>query len=631
MIGSVVWGDNVWNCNVYDKCSENGYKAGYVPAPTDVQAVDLGLPSGLKWASCNVGAEKPEGYGFYYAWGEVLPKEDYSSAWTTYKYANGDEKKLTKYCTKESYGDNGFTDNKTTLDPEDDAAHVNWGGSWRMPTDAEWTELRTKCTWTKTTINDVSGFKVTSKTNGNSIFLPAAGNRVNTELRNIGSDGKYGSASLYENDPSFTWYVYYFHNTDCGRGSSRRYYGQSIRPVCLSSNSSAQSATYCTLTLYADRCESANTIRCDAGQQISITAVPENEHRYFVRWTDGNTDNPRLVAVTQDMTLTAEFASYQYTITTEVNDTERGSVSGAATTDYLSDVTLTATANYGYHFARWTDGNTDNPRTVQVTGDATYTAVFEENTYSITVQSADDAQGSVSAPSQARYLEQVLLTAQPNLFYHFAQWNDGNTDNPRTIVLTCDTTFTAEFAQSFSGQCGDNLYWKHEEHTLTISGAGDMYDYNESNMPWLLFRDTIDAVVLEQGITHLGNNAFNGFVKLNKVELPNTLTTIGTNAFAGCRRLYDVYAYPTEPPVADNSSFANYNVNLFVPCASLNDYERDAVFGSFKHIQCMTATDIEQVQAGVATDHAAEKMFHDGQVYILCEGTLYTLTGMEVK
>ena len=369
---------------------------------------------------------------------------------------------------------------------------------------------------------------------------------------------------------------------------------------------------------------------CRNNSTATISATAQYGY-HFTKWNDGNMDNPRTVRVTKDITYTAYFAPNQYTISSEVNDAKRGSVSGGTTTDYLNDVTLMAVPNYGYHFARWTDWNADNPRTVQVTGDATYTAIFEKNTYTITAQSANGIQGSVYAPYQAEYLDQVSLNAYPNVGYHFSQWMDGNTDNPRTIVLTRDTTFTAEFAQTFSGQCGYDLYWQYANHTLTISGTGAMYDYSGHDMPWLLFRDTTDAVVLEPGITHIGNNAFNGFVKLGKIDLPNTLTSIGANAFAGCRRLYDIYAYPTEPPVADNSSFANYNVNLYVPCDNLRDYQMDAVFGTFKYIQCMSTTDTEQIQTDVATDHAAQKVFRDGQVYILRKGVLYTLTGIEVK
>ncbi len=198
-------------------------------APADVQAVDLGLPSGLYWASCNLGATTPEDYGGYYAWGETTTKADYSSA--TYKYANGAENKLTKYCTDASYGNNGFTDDKTTLDPADDAAYVNWGEEWRMPTDAEWTELRTQCTWTWTTQNGVNGYQVASQTNSNSIFLPAAGLRYDTYLSlAAGSFGYYRSSLLYANLPYDAWSLD-FYSDYVDRGISYRHNGLSVRPV----------------------------------------------------------------------------------------------------------------------------------------------------------------------------------------------------------------------------------------------------------------------------------------------------------------------------------------------------------------------------------------------------------------
>ena len=229
LVGVSVWADDVWNYNVYDDRSKNGYKAGYVPAPADVQAVDLGLPSGIKWASCNIGAEKPEDYGNYYAWGEVLPKEDYS--WATYKYANGNGNKFTKYCNNASFGDNGFTDNKTTLDTDDDAARANWGGSWRMPTNAEWEELIANCTWNWTTQNGIKGYQITGKKNSNSIFLPAAGCRNGTGLYDVGSDGVYWSSSLYVNYPVYAWRLG-FYSGDVYRNYVHRRHGQCVRPVC---------------------------------------------------------------------------------------------------------------------------------------------------------------------------------------------------------------------------------------------------------------------------------------------------------------------------------------------------------------------------------------------------------------
>ena len=151
--------------------------------------VDLGLS--VKWASFNLGASVPEEYGDYFAWGETEPKAKYG--WTQYKWGNGENKALTKYCNKAAYGEDGFTDNLTQLLPEDDAAHVNWGGNWRMPTAAEFDELINNCTVEKSAINGVNGYLLTSKINGNSIFLPMAG-YYNFDLC---SDQHQGSGTIF--------------------------------------------------------------------------------------------------------------------------------------------------------------------------------------------------------------------------------------------------------------------------------------------------------------------------------------------------------------------------------------------------------------------------------------------------
>ena len=153
----------------YNATSSTGINSGHA-------WVDLGLPSGTKWATCNVGANKPEEYGNYYAWGETTTKSDY--CWRTYKYGN-DRDELTKYCDNSSYGLNGFTDNLTELLPEDDAATANWGSHWQMPSKEQVKELinanYTTTTWT--TQNGVNGRKIVSKSNGKSIFLPASGRK----------------------------------------------------------------------------------------------------------------------------------------------------------------------------------------------------------------------------------------------------------------------------------------------------------------------------------------------------------------------------------------------------------------------------------------------------------------------
>ena len=186
--------------------------------------VDLGLPSGIKWATCNVGATKPEEFGGYYAWGETEEKSNYD--WSTYKWCNGSYDSQTKYCTDRDYG---RVDNKTTLASKDDVAHVKWGGTWRMPTKAELDELRNNCTWTWTILNGVKGYKVTGP-NGNRIFLPAAGYRDGAEANSRGCNGYYWSSSLDGNLSSLACYLY-FGSGYCDWNYGSRYYGPSVRPV----------------------------------------------------------------------------------------------------------------------------------------------------------------------------------------------------------------------------------------------------------------------------------------------------------------------------------------------------------------------------------------------------------------
>jgi hypothetical protein len=188
--------------------------------------VDLGLPSGLLWATRNVGASSPEDYGDYFAWGETSPKSVYD--WSTYRYCNGDYDQLTKYCSRSSYGYNGFTDNLTTLQLGDDAATANYGG--RTPTKEEWQELMDHTTIQWTTQNGVNGCRFTGS-NGNSLFLPAAGLRGDSSLYGDGDYGYYWSSSL-GTDPGRAWDFSFGFGSDYQyAGSGIRYYGYSVRAV----------------------------------------------------------------------------------------------------------------------------------------------------------------------------------------------------------------------------------------------------------------------------------------------------------------------------------------------------------------------------------------------------------------
>ena len=230
-----------------------------VPAP---EAVDLGL--GVKWANMNVGAISPEDYGDYFAWGETQPKSIYN--WSTYKWCNGSYDTQTKYITNSRYG---TVDNKTVLDPEDDAAHVNWGGSWRMPTDAEWTELRTKCTWTWTSENGVHGTLVTGP-NGKSIFLPEAGRRNDTGL--IAGWGYYWSSSFPMDDQFYAFGVSF--SGDVYQNLGGRFDGYSVRPV------------YGEFIPVASISLDKTSLELNAGdkQQLTATVSPSNATAKDVYW-----------------------------------------------------------------------------------------------------------------------------------------------------------------------------------------------------------------------------------------------------------------------------------------------------------------------------------------------------------
>ena len=219
---------HVWKNGSYTVCSvEDVDSITFVvsDAVSNYKAVDLGLPSGTLWADRNVGADAPEAYGDYFAWGEVTPKTEYN--WSTYKWCTGSWSTQTKYCIDSYYG---TVDGKTVLDLEDDAAYVNMGAEWRMPTKSEQDELCNNCTWTWTTQNGVYGRKVTGP-NGNSIFLPAAGYRVNGGLDDAGSHGYYWSSSLYESCSYRAYYLLYYGSGNYHWYGSDRYYGQSVRAV----------------------------------------------------------------------------------------------------------------------------------------------------------------------------------------------------------------------------------------------------------------------------------------------------------------------------------------------------------------------------------------------------------------
>lgn len=268
----------VINATISQDCNLNGINESHATQNSlnGHSFVDLGLPSGLLWATCNVGASAPEQIGDYYAWGETQTKSNYSLS--TYQYASN----------AISLSDISGT--------QYDAARVNWGGEWRMPSRNEVAELTSNCSRKDTTINGQSGLLLRGA-NGNYIFIPCAGHWCNSEVMELTGKGFWTSTATGSRYAYRAWEWTYI-------SFSEREQGFQIRPV-ISGGASLSTQTH-TLTLYADGCENPNVYVFDEGQQVSISAIPQ-ENNQFVQWSDGNTDNPRQVSLDANITLTALF------------------------------------------------------------------------------------------------------------------------------------------------------------------------------------------------------------------------------------------------------------------------------------------------------------------------------------
>ncbi len=260
-----------------------------IALPTTAQAqdyVDLGLPSGTKWATCNLGASKPSDYGDYYAWGETEPKTEFT--WATYKWmqtGESDWNYITKYTFADGqtegiwYDSDGtfIGDGKTTLEAADDAATAKLGSPWRMPTLDEIKELLGNCTWTWTTQDGKNGYEVKSKKNGKSIFLPAAGYRYSSELNGAGSRGDYWSSSFSTASSAYARDLY-FDSGVHGWSDDGRYYGFPVRPVYADTQADTQAPSAPSITSMTS---TTNSITVNWSKSTD-NMTPQSELRYRV-------------------------------------------------------------------------------------------------------------------------------------------------------------------------------------------------------------------------------------------------------------------------------------------------------------------------------------------------------------
>ena len=332
-----------------------------------------------------------------------------------------------------------------------------------------------------------------------------------------------------------------------------------------------------------------NYTTCDKEPYYKLTAV-SNYGYHFVQWSDGNTDNPRTIVLASDTAFTAEFAKNSYAISTASANPEWGTTAGDTTALYLEEVEISAIPNYGYHFVRWNDYNTSNPRTISMTGDKTYTAIFAKNIYSITKNAEH---GNISGNSSAEYLDFVTLTVTPDYGYHFTQWSDGLKDNPRFFQITKDTTFTAEFAPDRVGTCGKDLalVWSYDPNAkvLTIGNAGE---FTENMQFGAEAPNEMEELVIGNSVTAIGANAFAGIETLKKITIGESVKTIGEQAFYNCVNLETIFNYRPTPTNTYSNAFDGvdkFECKLYVLPNSIDMYKNAAVWRDFYYTYAIGA------------------------------------------
>ncbi|MBR1717265.1 MAG: leucine-rich repeat protein [Paludibacteraceae bacterium] len=340
------------------------------------------------------------------------------------------------------------------------------------------------------------------------------------------------------------------------------------------------------------------------GTSVTIKATPKTGY-HFVQWSDGNKNASRTVTATANASYTATFAINTYTITVTSNNTNYGTVTGGGTYNYGASATIKATAKTGYHFVKWGDGNTSASRTISnITANASYQAQFAINTYKLTVTSANTSMGTVTGGGTYNHNASATLTATPKGCYRFKQWNDGNTTNPRTVTVTAAKTYTATFEQTtyvgYCGSTGNSVIWTMNicSGLLTITGTGEMKDYNGGQAPWYDYREDIKSIVINSGVTcinrwafvnctnltsvNIANSvkqikdyAFYGCSSLTSITIPSGVTTIGSNgAIVNCDNLKDIYvSWTTSAAIPTCPTTVYSGITLHVPCGTTQIYK----------------------------------------------------------
>ena len=357
----------------------------------------------------------------------------------------------------------------------------------------------------------------------------------------------------------------------------------------------------------------------------SLTAIPKNGAT-FVRWNDGNTENPRTVTITTDTTFTAIFGGHAtYTVSVEPNNPAMGSVTGGGTFDDGSATTISATPFTGYHFVSWSDGNADNPRTVTVESNITYTAVFAPNIYSVTAEVQNPSMGSVNGGGSYNYNSNVTLTAMPNSCSRFVSWTDGNTENPRTITVVSDTTLTAMFeGVDYAGSitaaiCEGSTYaWNGSDiseagtYTQTLQAVNGC----DSTVTLTLTVNPVASTTLSATICEGSTYTENGFNASEAGTYTQTLQTVN-----GCDSIVTLSL--TVNPVE--------NTNLSAAICEGSVYTENGFNASEAGTYTQNLQTVNGCDSIVTLNLTISNVVNNDITAAICEGSVYTENGFNAS
>ncbi len=472
--GSIIYEDEI---DVTEEVVEQ-YLAS-LEEPTAYEAVDLGLS--VQWATCNIGASRPEDFGDYLAWGETSAKTTYD--WSTNRHSMGSDSTLTKYCNNQAYGYSGFTDNLVELAPSDDAATVHWGAEWRTPTADEWQELTSLCTWTWLSQNGTNGYRITGK-NGNCIFLPAAG-YLWENFRYTNS--LYWSSSIYTDAPSNAFGIF-FDEAGVWDGYRWRTDGGSVRGVYSPSKKAV--ADIESEKLKFRIFGSSATVTGHIGDLEGSVEIPESV-------TYGG-EEIRVTAIGES----AFNGCVDITSVTMPNSIKSIGENAFQFCHALASVTLSdSLTSIGYK-------------------------AFNECPFA-----------TIKLPASLRTLESNVFDNCTNL--ESIEIPEGVTEIKEQTFMFCHRLASVKLPESLTS-IGHAAFMDCDSlKSITIPSCVTSIEQQ------LFYGcRSLQSVNLPDGITKIGHYAFEGCQMLASIQLPNSVTSAGQGTFTGCSSL-SAFSFPT--------------------------------------------------------------------------------------